>query len=227
MPKAATSNLWDYINETFRQWGKSISGPVFGIVSIASSAVSAKALDNPWLARQNTLIAAILFGILSVGFFLAAQYKVWLHSQQARLKAEEELNSEADIRGMIHVGIMQYDPSNESLSGHNSGILVSCDCSNHGRKTCQISKILVLIDTPGEKQYRFLQQMAPGDVKDVEHGHQYLAAFDIKLYGIQITRLRKSLLILHLLDSLGTEYQHTQTLITILVPNLGFRQEHS
>jgi hypothetical protein len=141
-------------------------------------------------------------------FFFVASYRVWKRQYDARMKAEAELNSKADIRGTITITLMEHDPTsypNPLLSG----LRLKCNCTNHGMTACEISKAaIVLSDADGKQLHRFDHPIA---AKTVEPNRQYTCESTRWFSGLLFSELNESSINIYLMDSIGKEYTNITT----------------
>ena len=202
-----------YVGKAAVSWGKSVSGPVFAILSFILLVSQLAAKDAPTAAKLLvwgswlTLCTALLF-------VLIAQFRVWREEHECRCKLEEKLNAAADIRGPIWVQLSAVNP-NADQTKPASALGYTCDCSNHGRVPCELGKIVIKIVPPGGFGFNLLQDILLPQV--IEPGRAFKYASTCGIQGVSPDDLRKSKITVCLDDSLGKEYQSTETKVTNMV----------
>jgi hypothetical protein len=83
---------------TLSRWGKHISGPIFGVLSIGLGIAGARYANNASVSHALLKLGAYLTGGLSVFLLFVAQYGVW-KTERDQLTAEKLKNEKPDIRG--------------------------------------------------------------------------------------------------------------------------------
>jgi len=209
-----------------RSWGRAISGPILALIGLALLAIQQTVANAPTLAKiakygsWTTLAIAVLL-------VLVAQYEVWRDADGARRKAETELNSEADLRGVVRASILQYNPlADQSQPG--SGLQYSIEVANHGRKACEVSRICFILEGPAPDDMKRIEEpLFPDQVRTVRYGQQFRASGSFTIRGLKTSRLNRSKVTIRLLDSLGTEYQNiaTEILSRVESDSLGTKAE--
>jgi hypothetical protein len=202
-----------YVWMVVKSWGKSISGPVIGGIGLILIAVQLGVEGAPRISailrwgEWTTLYVAGLF-------VLVAQYDVWREEQEGRAKAEDALNAAADIRGDIWVQLSKVNPFADQTNP-GSALGYTCDCSNHGRVTCQINKVRINVKPPKGLAFNLMQDLAIPE--EVEHGRAFKYQSDCAVHGISPEGLRVCTIDIRLIDSLGREYPNTVTRMSPLV----------
>ncbi len=195
-----------YIKAVLRSWGSAIAGPslaFLGIVLVVLQQTLPAFASAGWAAWLTIGLAGLLVFV--------AQYGVWKHEYEWRVKAESELNASADIRGVIRVTILNYNPfRDQTMDG--SGVLYSCSCANHGHKPCEISRASFTLTHPENDAMRIEEPLAEMFVKTVPPGGQFLCDSGFNVRGVRQSQLRQSAIEIRLIDSLGTEYLNTKTI---------------
>jgi hypothetical protein len=85
---------------TLSMWGKHISGPIFGVLSIGSAFAAAHFANNASASTALLKYAAYVTGGLSILLFFSAQYDVW-KAERDQLDKEKEKNTRPDIKGSV------------------------------------------------------------------------------------------------------------------------------
>jgi hypothetical protein len=193
---------WKYAVTAAKSWGRAISGPVLGVVGIGLLGLQQAMKDAPtaalWLNRGGWITLATA-GVM----ILVAQYEVWKEEYEAKLKAQTELNSEANIQGTVDVFPID----------NPYGLGFQCNCANHGRKPCQISRIVFRARlNDGQEIHRNIRLWDPA-VKTVAYGERFGESGSIRISEEEATRvaLRRAEITVYLVDSLGIEYHNIRT----------------
>ena len=190
--------LWLFIREWFREWWGLMGCAAFTFLGIYIAGANK---SNAWVVGASV--------ILGSAFFFAASYRAWLRQHDARLKAEADLNAEADMRGTIWFTIMQHNPLQDQTKD-GSGLRFHCRCANHGQKSCEISRaLLILSGADFENDFRLEKPFPLHLVKTVGPGEQFICNDAFTIRGVKQSQLSRSEITIHLVDSLGTEYTST------------------
>lgn len=148
--------------------------------------------SNAWLVSASA--------VLAVAFFVVAAYRTWKPEHEKRCQLERELNAEADMRGTIYI--------RSSDSGQQPGvrILFSCACANHGRKPCQISKLIFNVRRESGRTFRMIFPFLEPSVRTVAHGEQFIFDGHYPIPDLTLEELPHTTITVGLIDSLGKEY---------------------
>jgi len=203
----------EYVVKASKCWGASISGTIFGLISLASFVFLAIGVDSQKLTRTATITAVTSSAIACLLFFVA-QYKVWEEERVARQKAEEELNAKADIQGTIT--IHQTTPQFFHADGIDkpatpvASFVFTADCANFGRKTCQLSKLVVNSKFHGKELRREILTLE-GTIQPTAHGERFSRVFQFSFPNVPSDQADFFKMEVHLMDSLGVEYRSIKT----------------
>jgi hypothetical protein len=190
-----------YVVMVSKSWGKAISGPVLAVISLVLLFLQQTVRNETTAARLLKWGAWLTLGMAFV-LVLVAQYKVWKEEHEGRCKAEAELNTEADMRGTIWVTVQ---------GGHVPAVQVNSDCSNHGRTSCEISKLTFVVSHPDLPEHKVTVPLAAASVQTVAYGKKFNLSEPVQLADLTIYQLKQSDVQVHLVDSLGVEYPNTTT----------------
>jgi len=202
----------EFLREVFSEWGSAVTGgltaPLFLWAILSSGA--------PRVVLVATAIVCVY----------VAWYRVWKRERQRlntaesdrnRLKAE--LGAEADMQGTIWVTLFAQPVLVEQRLA--TQLRITVNAANHGRKTCEISGLRVVITAPtftSNEVMPFLQRAA---VQQVEYGRTFLHQCDYSLVDIKLTQLEGAEINVFLVDSLGVEYKKTTTKVVSMVPSVA------
>jgi len=188
-----------------KAWGRAIAGPVLAFAGLVLLALQ---LVFPNSHRVLQWGGWSLIGIAGVMGF-AAQYELWSQEHEARCKAEDELNAEADIRGIVWAKPLPGNP-NADQSKPASNLRLDCQCANHGRKSCEISFIRLVIANPAKPDFK--PDTCPlQSPETVNPGKSFRYAGTFYISGLTPDELAASTITVVLVDSLGTEYRSPET----------------
>jgi len=213
-----TARVREYVMKSSRHLGASISGAVFGIVSLISAVLLAVGVDNQKLTRDATIIVGAVSLILACLMFFVAQYRVWEEEVKAREKAEAELNSSPDIQGTVGVWPASYqhlyhkDGNISNPAFPVATIRLAFDCANHGMKACEISKYQIeacLDGKPFPATRSFFQSHKS---KTVAHGESFSGFEEVAFPEVPAARRDDLDIKVFLVDSLGNVYKNIQTI---------------
>lgn len=200
MPNRAS----EYIAVVRRHCGKFIAGP-------SASAVGFIAAFVAWLAGADPLVvkwvAWVSAGVLVFSVF-PAQYGAWREERERSEIFESELNAKADMRGTLWIRRPDSNPYADQMRA-GSSLRFVCDCSNHGRKPCQVTRFRVRIEPRPDKGfdgYDNLVLVPPHKVVNTAYGEQFFFETSILVSGIMPADLAESKISVTLIDALGTEY---------------------
>ena len=159
--------------------------------------------SNAWLVSSSVFLAVTLF--------VVAAYRTWKPEYEARCKAEEELSRKADMLGeiLVDIGIRQPYSEDEPLRG--TLIQYSCDCANHGKADCEISKVFIRVDPPSG--FWFVEQIDITPVV-VSSGRAFKFQQSVFVHGVSPTDLRNGKIVVCLIGSTGEHYEKTVTRIS-------------
>ena len=193
-----------------KSWGRSISGPVFGTIALILLLVQEVVTDAP------TATVALKWGAwgtisIAVFFILIAQYHVWHEEHDARLAADEKLSAAADMRGHIWVKNSPNNPVQDQTRVA-SELTFHCDCANHGKQLCEISRVAIRISPPERKTIAFVMGVIKLHVVAPGRGFTYHESTPV--LDLSTADLLNSNISINLIDSLGTEYLNTVTKVT-------------
>ena len=91
-------------------WAKAIAGPALALVSIILL-LGQQVIFNVPNSRFSIIAGWITLGVAILLIF-QAQYEAWKMQREARIKAEIELNAEADMQGTILVTVCEVPTGN-------------------------------------------------------------------------------------------------------------------
>jgi hypothetical protein len=197
-------SLREFLVQVFSELGSAVTG-----------GLSAPLLILTLFSSGTPRIAFMVLGIVGV---YVASFRVWKRERDARqemaeklVKAEERLNAKADMQGTIWVKILEHNPFQDQTHP-GSGLQYLCECANFGRQPCEISKISLLVSGEAFKDpLRQVMLLPPAYSGLIEHGKRFMYEGSFNIRGIEQGTLRTSTITIHLIDSLGVEYQNTVT----------------
>jgi hypothetical protein len=124
-------------------------------------------------------------------------------------KAEVDVNARADMRGTIWFTLLQYNPLQDQ-NKDGSGLRFRCQCANHGVKSCEISRVVLVLSGKDFKDgYRLEKSLPLPSVRTVNPGEQFTCSDAVTMRGVKLSQVDRSEVTIHLMDSLGTEYPGT------------------
>jgi hypothetical protein len=183
-------------------WWELMSCAVFTGLSIYIAQANR---SNAWFVSASAVVA--------IAFLLVAAYRTWKDEYVKRCQFEDQLNSEADMRGTVWIRHPNLNPyADQARAGSNLAFV--CDCSNHGRKTCQISKFHVRIApiaAKGFEGYDNFVQLPLSYITDTAHGQQFYRDYTVLIPGLMPDDLAQAEIVVSLVDALGPEYKNTVT----------------
>ena len=192
--------------ELSKHWIPLMSCAAFTLLSLVLAELPPDQ-SNTWLVRGT--------GILAVIFLLVSSYKTWAEEHLLRRKVEAELNSEADIHGTITVSAsprpMLINTAITQPAFPATTLLFSFDCANHGRKTCQISRLYVSARLNAKHMFTEIIPLHEG-VKTVQHGERFYCRVQFPFTQIDMDKLPEVEMEVYLMDSLETVYRNTTTI---------------
>jgi hypothetical protein len=144
-------------------------------------------------------------------------YRVWHRecqhherTSQQLTEALTKLGERADMQGEIVIMISPHNPYQDQTR-IGSLMQYSCDCSNHGKVPCEISKVRVHITPPNGAWFEDLRDLVP---QVVGPGRAFRFRESCVVPGVSPRDLRQSQITVILVDSLGVRYQNTVTKIS-------------
>ena len=191
-----------------RWWGKHVSGPIIGIVAILMPFVAR--FCSQATAKELLDAGGIISAVICAFLIIVAQYEVWKEKRDALIVACAALDAEADMQGTIFI----YPQ--DSMGRPDGKLGFTIDCANHGRKPCEISKIVFVIQRgTGEQDKRVFPLYSPA-VHTVGHGEQFRLEGGLFFSGIEARELHQANIQACLMDSLANEYwRNTKTVAKV------------
>lgn len=129
---------------------------------------------------------------------------------QQLTEALTKLGERADMQGEIVIMISPHNPYQDQTR-IGSLMEYSCDCCNHGKVPCEISKVRVHITPPNGAWFEDLRDLVP---QVVGPGRVFRSRESYVVSGVSPRDLRQSQISVILVDSLGARYQNTVTKIS-------------
>jgi hypothetical protein len=202
-----------YTKKVIGTWGKAISGPVFGVLALVGTVLQIVFTDSPDLTLALKWGSWLTLGTAAF-FVLVAQFHVWRDERRSCIALEQRLNAAADIRGPVSIQLSMQSPfADQTKPG--SALGYTFDCSNHGKVSCEINKIIIKLAPPNHPSFNILQALPEPQVIEPGRAFKYQATCPVK--GFSSEDLRKSKITVCAVDSIGREYQNTETKITNIV----------
>ena len=202
-----------YIQLVASSWGKSVSGPFFAVLTFGLL-IWQLIVKDPATAPNVVVWGYWLTLGAAIFFILIAQFKVWRAEHKALVEAEDKLNAAADMRGPIWIQLSAVNP-NADQTKPASALGYTFDCSNHGKVPCELNKVIVKLVPPDGRGFNLIQDLHIPQVIEPGRAFKYQATCAVQ--GVSVEDLRKTKITVYAVDSLGTEYQHTETKVTNMV----------
>lgn len=193
--------LWAVINN----WAGYITGGLI-VALVSFYFISA---DKPMPRNIGFVLAAL--------FLFMAFFKAWRDQKHAKEKAQEELNAEADIRGVVTVQQTTWQrisPAPGLPAIETPTYLFSFDYSNHGRKPCQITKTLVTVTLEDNQLSSEIIPME-GRWAPIAHGEGSLRCQTIPFPSVPPGHANDVKMKIALVDALGIQHQRVDVRLLI------------
>jgi hypothetical protein len=191
----------DFLSEVFSEWGSAVTGGISAPLFL-------------W-ALLSSGVPRVVSMALAIACVYVASYRVWARGRKRYeevsiqlASTKDELNAKADMRGTLWIRRPDLNPYTDQARA-GSSLRFVCDCSNHGRKPCQVTRFRVQIDPRPDKGfdgYNNLVLVPPHQVVNTGYGEQFFFETSILVAGIIPADLAESKIHVTLLDALGVEY---------------------
>lgn len=207
---AMFKRAWEYVAAVLPFYKVHVSGWLMAVAGIGLAVAAAVVVEDSRKSVITVRVAAgLTFGI-AVMLSFVAQYDAWRQERDEKLRAREELDAEADMRGEIYLTARSSHASDVATLGY------VCDCVNLGRKACQISRLIVYAETDNGQDMREIM-LDPQSIKTVQPGQRFSIAGDIPFFdatpGHLAQWLAEDTITIHLMDSSRREYPNTATVV--------------
>lgn len=177
----------------------------FGLISVTQVDSIWKSV---WLPYVLLLGFFTLFQLIRAPWRLDQERELAYEKEKLRREAvEAELDSKADMQGTIWVRVK---PGNPLIDQSSPGSEFSCfmECSNFGRKSCQISKVRAVVRHGDLAEPVWLEfSLYEPAVKTVAYGERFHEEGSFVVRGLMPDQLESAEITIYLVDSLGVEYR--------------------
>jgi hypothetical protein len=185
----------EYVSVVVKNLGRHVSGWPIAVISLSSLVLTALLLhfrSNPDAINSTLIWTAVVSVAAVLVLGSVAQYDAWKEERETREKYEEALNAKADLRGSAQVFVNRQEPF----------VHLQLNCSNHGQKACQISRIAIFPYT--DSAALDVYELDDDQIRSVGTGEQFRLQMIRHFFG-DPEKLRAGVNV-RLLDSVGGEY---------------------
>jgi len=192
---------WEYVVTVFGAYKSHVSGWLLAIVAIGLTIAAAFFVDDPSKSAMVIRWAARITGVAAIWLIFVAQYDAWRQEREAKQKALDELNKEADMQGTVFVFPVDSGDRTEGK------LAFSCECANYGRKPCQISRIVFNVRRASGESFRKVFPLYEPAVKKVDHAERFHLDGQFFFSELKPEEMAATVFSVGLMDSLGQEYR--------------------
>jgi hypothetical protein len=197
----------EYIVKVSGLFGKHISGPILGAITILLGIASAIYANDPRMAVKVVRWAAWTTGAVTILLVFVAQYDAWLEELIGRT-TEEAKNLKPDLQGTFsNVSIRQFPYADQSKPGAWINFMIFACNRSHAETT--IKEMVVTASDLSGRAHRFTKDtqfvlLAPWNVFRRGVGLSFSA--QAGLDGIEFNMIDRDSVRVSLIDAFGIEH---------------------
>jgi hypothetical protein len=186
-------SLREFFPVIWEDWGSRVSGTL----SVPFTALMLYAKAD---------YARAIWGVLAFVGILATIYQVWARERKTVVDLQSELNTNADVRGTLHICVQENAPAHMRLSFPTASFLqYQYEGANHGRAYCEVGYLVFEIVLGDGSKTEHKIKIVP-EAKKLKHaeGFRYEGVCAVQIPHDELVASKMSALAL---DSLGDEHK--------------------